>query len=114
MTGKMEELVAAMGEQQKALVEQNKAKQDQIADLIAVTQQKLGLNSRNCIIHIIQPTKADEIIQPVQADSAFKKFNDPMPTEPIDSQGCNTKLTSEFPGMTQSKIVLDSMGDVLN
>ena len=42
--GKMEELVAAMAEQQKALVEQNIAQQGQIADLIAVEQQKLGLN----------------------------------------------------------------------
>ena len=42
-TGKMEELIAAMAEQQNALVEQNKAQQDQIAGLVDAIKQMPGI-----------------------------------------------------------------------
>ena len=43
MTGKMEELIAAMAEQQNTLVEQNKAQQDQIAGLVDAIKQMPGI-----------------------------------------------------------------------
>ena len=41
MAGKMEELIAALAEQQIALVEQQKAQQDQIGSLIEALHQKI-------------------------------------------------------------------------
>ena len=77
MAGKMEELIAALAEQQIALVEQQKAQQDQIVSLIEALHQKINIG-----IQI-------EVKQPIQAVTELQDFNDFGSTKMTQNQNRN-------------------------
>ena len=92
----MEELIAAMAEQQKALVAQNKAQQDQIASLVDALQQKINIG-----IQIKVKT-----VQPKQAVAEVHDFNNFGSTNMTQNQNRNQNVHdfNEFDSTDMSHI----------
>ena len=80
MAGKMEELIAALAEQQIALVEQQKAQQDQIGSLIDALHQKLSIGNQI------------EVGQPIQGVTELQDFNDFGSTKMTQNQNRNLNV----------------------